>query len=367
MQGAGWLTLEDLRWDETRRPDAAAGSRPRRRAPTSCRASPRCPTIFNVALLEQRHRGRRRLRLQGRRRAAADAGVLACARRCARRARRSGRPAPASTSPRRRPPRRCTGRSSRRGRRRRRRTSTRAPRAGADQPARRRAAAARVRALRRSVACGGLTCTGWPRSSGCGSRASPGCWSRSPTVRGHAPREAGAKMVVAADATWGSIGGGNLEAVAVARARELLARARRRAGDVRPSRLSDKAPVRARRAVLRRRGDGPARAAAGRAGGGDLRRRARRPGAGPHPRPATTSTCTWSTPGPSSSAAERARGRSPTRGAGARPPRCPVLPELVLARAAARHPRAGHDPRPRRGRRAVRRRPALSPTSARSG
>ena len=41
-------------------------------------------------------------------------------------------------------------------------------------------------------------------------------------VRGHAPREAGAKMVVAADQTWGSIGGGNLEAVAVARARLLL-------------------------------------------------------------------------------------------------------------------------------------------------
>ena len=43
------------------------------------------------------------------------------------------------------------------------------------------------------------------------------------TVRGHAPREAGAKMVVAADATWDSIGGGNLEATAVARARAMLA------------------------------------------------------------------------------------------------------------------------------------------------
>ena len=42
-------------------------------------------------------------------------------------------------------------------------------------------------------------------------------------VRGHAPRAAGAKMVVAADAAWGSIGGGNLEATATARARELLA------------------------------------------------------------------------------------------------------------------------------------------------
>lgn len=41
-------------------------------------------------------------------------------------------------------------------------------------------------------------------------------------VRGHAPRDAGAKMVVADDGAWGSIGGGNLEATAVARARELL-------------------------------------------------------------------------------------------------------------------------------------------------
>ena len=38
-------------------------------------------------------------------------------------------------------------------------------------------------------------------------------------ARGHAPREAGAKMVVSAAATWGSIGGGNLEETAIARAR----------------------------------------------------------------------------------------------------------------------------------------------------
>jgi xanthine dehydrogenase accessory factor len=41
-------------------------------------------------------------------------------------------------------------------------------------------------------------------------------------VRGHSPRGPGAKMVVAVDRTWGTIGGGNLEAVAIARARELL-------------------------------------------------------------------------------------------------------------------------------------------------
>ncbi|MGQ1837933.1 xanthine dehydrogenase accessory protein XdhC [Kocuria turfanensis] len=42
-------------------------------------------------------------------------------------------------------------------------------------------------------------------------------------VRGHAPREAGAKMVVAGTATWDSVGGGNLEATVVERARVLLA------------------------------------------------------------------------------------------------------------------------------------------------
>src|SRR5580700_4796106 len=41
-------------------------------------------------------------------------------------------------------------------------------------------------------------------------------------VRGHAPREAGAKMVVSRAYSWGSVGGGNLEATAVARARELI-------------------------------------------------------------------------------------------------------------------------------------------------
>lgn len=42
-------------------------------------------------------------------------------------------------------------------------------------------------------------------------------------VRGHAPRDAGAKMVVGADHSWGSVGGGNLEEAAITRARELIA------------------------------------------------------------------------------------------------------------------------------------------------
>ncbi len=41
-------------------------------------------------------------------------------------------------------------------------------------------------------------------------------------VRGHAPREPGAKMVVSAAETWGTVGGGNFEAEVVDRARELV-------------------------------------------------------------------------------------------------------------------------------------------------
>ena len=63
------------------------------------------------------------------------------------------------------------------------------------------------------------------------------------SVRGHAPREAGAKMVVAADATWDSIGGGNLEATAVARARAMLAEGTPRIPELMSLSLNDKAPV----------------------------------------------------------------------------------------------------------------------------
>lgn len=41
-------------------------------------------------------------------------------------------------------------------------------------------------------------------------------------VRGHAPRDAGAKMVVGSERTWGSIGGGNLEEAAIVRARTMI-------------------------------------------------------------------------------------------------------------------------------------------------
>jgi len=41
-------------------------------------------------------------------------------------------------------------------------------------------------------------------------------------VRGHAPRDPGAKMLVGTDQSWGSVGGGNLEETAVHRAREMI-------------------------------------------------------------------------------------------------------------------------------------------------
>jgi len=41
-------------------------------------------------------------------------------------------------------------------------------------------------------------------------------------VRGHSPRNAGAKMVVSADDVWGTVGGGNLEATAIAQARTMI-------------------------------------------------------------------------------------------------------------------------------------------------
>ncbi|MFI5669848.1 xanthine dehydrogenase accessory protein XdhC [Streptomyces sp. NPDC051704] len=53
-------------------------------------------------------------------------------------------------------------------------------------------------------------------------RREPGALVTVATVRGHAPRRAGAKLVVGRTGTWGSIGGGNIEAVAIDRAREVI-------------------------------------------------------------------------------------------------------------------------------------------------
>jgi xanthine dehydrogenase accessory factor len=65
----------------------------------------------------------------------------------------------------------------------------------------------------------------------------PGVLVTVASARGHAPRDAGAKMVVSADATWGTVGGGNLEEVAIERARALEAEP-----ELVTVTLSDKAP-----------------------------------------------------------------------------------------------------------------------------
>jgi xanthine dehydrogenase accessory factor len=62
------------------------------------------------------------------------------------------------------------------------------------------------------------------------------------TVRGHAPRRAGAKMVVSATGSWGSIGGGNVEAVAIERARAQLANPSA-STQLMTSELSERAPA----------------------------------------------------------------------------------------------------------------------------
>jgi len=59
-------------------------------------------------------------------------------------------------------------------------------------------------------------------------------------VRGHAPRNPGAKMVIGTEQTWGSVGGGNLEETAVRRAREMISSGTR-ATEVLESRLNEHA------------------------------------------------------------------------------------------------------------------------------
>ncbi len=74
------------------------------------------------------------------------------------------------------------------------------------------------------------------------SRRAPGVLVTLVEVRGHSPREAGAKMVVGSHQTWGSVGGGNLEATAVEHARTLI-RQQAAGPTTFTASLSDKAPV----------------------------------------------------------------------------------------------------------------------------
>ena len=116
VQGAGWLTLEDLRWDER---DGPGRGRLTTQAAQHLQAAELLGDAeeFNVALLERAHEDGA---VYGSKAVGEPPLMLAFSVREALRqaARRSARPAPASTSPRRRRRRRSTGRSSgpRRGR-----------------------------------------------------------------------------------------------------------------------------------------------------------------------------------------------------------------------------------------------------------
>ncbi len=82
------------------------------------------------------------------------------------------------------------------------------------------------------------------------------------SVRGHAPRAAGAKMLVTADHTWDSVGGGDLEAEAVTRARALLATGAREPVTL-DAALTEHAPTRHGLQCCGGRGHPPARPGAG--------------------------------------------------------------------------------------------------------
>lgn len=73
-------------------------------------------------------------------------------------------------------------------------------------------------------------------------RREPGVLLTLATVRGHAPRNGGAKMVVSADGSWGTVGGGNMEATAVDQARKMISKDAREPTIVTLT-LSDKAPA----------------------------------------------------------------------------------------------------------------------------
>lgn len=62
-------------------------------------------------------------------------------------------------------------------------------------------------------------------------------------VRGHAPREAGAKMLVTAEAVYGTIGGGNLEATAIGLARRMLTEPAEASPQMHTLRLTENAPA----------------------------------------------------------------------------------------------------------------------------
>lgn len=73
-------------------------------------------------------------------------------------------------------------------------------------------------------------------------RNEPGVVATLAQVRGHSPRNPGAKLVISLHETWGTIGGGNFEASVIDRARELI-KAGTGASELVAFALNDKAPA----------------------------------------------------------------------------------------------------------------------------
>ena len=163
--------------------------------------------------------------------------------------------------------------------------------------------------------------------------AGPGVLVTVADVRGHAPRAAGTKMVVAPD---GSLGqhrgrqpGGDRDRVGPRRCSrpgrgqpETMIVLAQRQGAHRP-----------RPPVLRGRGHGAARAAGRRAGGRDLRARARGARAGPDPEPSRSSSST--SPTRVRRTSTRARWPSSTAGPRSSTPTTPRSPRWCSARCRA--------------------------------
>ena len=311
VQGAGWLTLEDLRWDTSDGPS-------RGRLATQAASTYKLPSFsempedFHVTLLEQATEDGVGLRLQGRRRAAADARRSACARRCGRRSRPSGPPGtsvdlgspvdPGGGV--------LGGRGGAGGGR-------------AEAPGHGSARRATARAE-----CGSADVLHWDRAGLAAPRA--------------APRAAPGVLVTRDDRARARPAGGRREDGGLSgqllghdrrrqprgdrgrRARELLA-SQACEPETETTSLTERGAAPARRAVLRRRGDGAVRAAAPRCRPSRSSGSATSASSWPGSWPATTSTCTWSTRAPRSSSRDGSRRPPPTRWPGCTPPRgaCP--------------------------------------------
>ena len=197
------------------------------------------PEVFNVDAARAGPRGRRRLRLQGGRRAAADAGLLACARRCGRPPAAFG-PAGHAASTWRRPATPEAVYWARRGGRGGGRPHAGPTGAGVEPS---RAPALHWRRLSMAPALGSGHGLADAPSSACASGASPACWSRSspcaatrrarPAPRWSSPpTPPGARSAAATSRRRPST-----------RARELLADGARRRPSCSTVALSDKAPA----------------------------------------------------------------------------------------------------------------------------